>query len=311
MKSGSTDPAKWVSAGAVVQGATHIRQNKICQDALYVHKGEDKPFAFVCVADGHGSERCPFSDEGAAAAVRVTAEILSEILESGDPKGTLTAQKDIRLPKLLEKEWKNAVKKIHEGKVNDGIHSEKAQPGGIQPDEVHPDGANSDDADDSDTPDPAPPLPPFSYELYGSTLLALAATLDFVFALQLGDGDAVAIDPDGSARWLLPPSEHAGNETESLCMDDSWKYIRTQLIPLDGSAPDNEPTMLLISTDGYANSFVTGAGFLKAGADIYRLWRENGCGYIEENLSGWLTHTSANGSGDDIAAAIIAKDMRL
>jgi hypothetical protein len=147
--------------------------------------------------------------------------------------------------------------------------------------------------------------------LYGSTLLALVAAPDFVFAVQIGDGDIVAINPDGLARWLLPPGDASlpgGNETESLCMDDSWKYIRTQLIPIDGTNPDNEPLMLMLSTDGYANSFVNSAGFLKAGSDIYRLWRENGRDYINQNLPGWLNQTSADGSGDDIAVAIIVRE---
>jgi len=258
-----------------VQGATHIRQDKICQDALFIHPVQGKDFALACVADGHGSDRCPYSDEGAAAAVKIAADILAELLESDDPKNMLAAQKDIRLPRLIEAIWKETVQTAYERKA-------EAQP-----------------------PEENGEIPPFSYELYGTTLLALVAAPGFVFALQIGDGDIVAIDPDGSARYVLPPCDHPGNETESLCMEDSWKYVRTQLIPIDSTQP--APHMLLLSTDGYANSFVDSAGFLKAGADIYRLWRENGRAYIEENLPGWLSQTSADGSGDDISVAIIAQ----
>jgi hypothetical protein len=265
MKSG-----KWTAIGGVVQGAAHIRQNKICQDALYVHRAEEGRFSLACVADGHGSERCPYSDAGAAAAVKITAEILAELLESTNPYATLTAHKDIRLPRQIEARWKETVKAIFNA-------------------------LNRDD------------IPPFSYELYGTTLLALVAAPAFIFALQIGDGDVVAIDPDGSARWLLPPCDHPGNETESLCMEDSWKYIRTQLIPINHAKPDADPLMFLLSTDGYANSFVNGEGFLKAGSDIHRLWRENGREYIEENLPHWLAQTSESGSGDDIAVAVLAR----
>lgn len=271
--------------GGVVQGATHIRQNKICQDALYLHPAEGKSFALACIADGHGSERCPYSDEGSAEAVKIAAEILAELLEGMDPKNTLTAHKDIRLPRLIEKEWKKTVQNAYKRKVDDFKSSDFEA--SIQP-----------SAD----------FPPFSYELYGTTLLALAATTDFIFALQLGDGDIVAINPDGSACWLLPPSDHPGNETESLCMEDSWKYIRTQLIPIDNTQPETDPLMFLLSTDGYANSFINSEGFLKAGADIYRLWRENGREYVEENLPAWLSQTSADGSGDDISVAIIIRE---
>jgi hypothetical protein len=266
----------WEVVGGIVQGATHIRREKPCQDALYIRPPEgERRYALACVADGHGSERCPYSAEGAKAAVEAAAAILSELLENGDPYPTLAAHKDIRLPRQIESKWKEAVREIHAGKAE-----------GLCEDE----------------------LIPFSYELYGTTLLALASAPDFVFALQIGDGDIVAIDPDGSARWLLPPGEHAGNETESLCMDASWQYIRTQLIPLNGTQSTGDPLMLMLSTDGYTNSFVDGAGFLKAGADIHRLWRMKGRGYIEENLSGWLAQTSADGSGDDIAVAVLARD---
>ena len=260
----------------MVQGATHIRQDKICQDALLLcengNASDGQVFSIACVADGHGSDRCPFSDQGAKAAVLVATDILKDLLMNPDPKEMLAAQKDIRLPRQIEARWKETVHKMY-------LEQEV------------------------ETPDD---MPPFSYELYGSTLLALAAASGFIFALQIGDGDIVAIEPDGLARWLLPPCDHAGNETESLCMDECWKYIRTQLIPIDGESP--VPLMFLLSTDGYANSFVESAGFLKVGADIYRMWREHGRDYVQENLPAWLSQTTTDGSGDDIAVAILAKE---
>jgi hypothetical protein len=255
----------WTVTGAIVQGATHIRQDKPCQDALFLQQPEgERRYALACVADGHGSDRCPYSDEGAKAAVGAASAVLFELMENEDPYAVFSAHKDIRLPRQIEAKWKEAVREIHADAL------------------------------------------PFSYELYGTTLLALVAAPGFLFAMQIGDGDIVAIDPDGSARWLLPPDDHQplGNETESLCMDSSWKYIRTQLIPTGENATD--PLMILLSTDGYANSFVDNAGFLKAGADIHRLWRENGREYIEENLPDWLALTSRDGSGDDIAIAVLA-----
>ena len=262
MKSGN----HWETAGGVVQGATHIRQNKICQDALYIHENTEG-YALVCVADGHGSDRCPFSDEGAKVAVKIAANILVELMNSPDVKNTLAAHKDIRLPRQMEKAWKEAVQYLYTKR----------------------EGAES--------------IPAFSYELYGTTMLALVAAPDFIFALQIGDGDLVAIQPDGTARWLLPQADNPGNETESLCMEESWKYIRTQLIPVDNA--ENAPTMFLLSTDGYANSFTTSEGFLKAGADIYRLWNDEGADFIQKNLEAWLAQTSADGSGDDIAVALV------
>ena len=233
---------------------------------MYIHP-DNSQYALACVADGHGSERCPFSDEGAKAAVNIAAALLVELMAGEDAKNTLAAQKEIRLPRQIEKKWKEAVQTAYEKRED------------------------------------AEAIPPFSYELYGTTLLALVAAPDFIFAMQIGDGDMVAIHPDGTARPLLPTPDNPGNETESLCMEESWQYIRTQLIPVDNT--ESDPTLFLLSTDGYANSFTTGEGFLKAGADIYRLWREEGTDYIQKNLPSWLAQTSADGSGDDIAVALI------
>jgi hypothetical protein len=243
--------------GSVVEGAIHIRQEKPCQDALFL--STCPTITIACVADGHGSNSCPYSDEGSAAAVKIAGEILAEMPD-------LPAHKDIRLPKLIEQKWKDAVREIHTEKERE--FSE-----------------------------------PFPYILYGTTLLAVAAADDFIFALQIGDGNILMVDKDGNARPVLAVEESVGEDTESLCLTDAWTYIRTQIIP---RGKKDGPMMFLISTDGYANSFAGSSGFLKAGTDFFKLWREEGLHVIEENLPEWLRKSSDKGSGDDIAMALLA-----
>jgi hypothetical protein len=76
-------------------------------------------------------------------------------------------------------------------------------------------------------------------------------------------------------------------------------------MPLPDAGGHSTPLMFLLSTDGYANSFSESAGFIKAGADIYNLWRDNGADYVEEHLEDWLKHSSNLGSGDDITMALL------
>ena len=256
MKYGS---GNWKAFGSVVDGAIHLRQEKPCQDALFFRN--EKSHAIACVADGHGSNSCPYSDEGAAAAVKIAGEILAEMLPD------LPAHKDIRLPKLLEAKWKDEIKKIHAEKEREMLE-------------------------------------PFPYILYGTTLVAVAATQKFIFALQIGDGNILMIDKENS-RPVLAVEENVGEDTESLCLANAWTYIRTQIIPWNASSP----AMFLLSTDGYANSFADSSGFLKAGTDFYKLWQEEGLTFISENLPGWLRQSSDKGSGDDIAMAILAFEM--
>lgn len=242
-----------------MDGAVHLRQEKPCQDALFFREG--KSYTIACVADGHGSSSCPYSDEGAEAAVKIAAELLSEMLPS------IEAQMEIRLPKMLEAKWKEAIQKIHAEKERD-----------ISPDE------------------------PFPYILYGTTLLCVAATKSFIFALQIGDGNILIVDKNGESKPILAVEENVGEDTESLCLADAWGFVRTQMIPWNTT---DAPSMILLSTDGYANSFSDSSGFLKAGTDFFKLWQEEGLSYISENLTDWLRKSSDKGSGDDIAMALI------
>ncbi|MCL1862668.1 MAG: protein phosphatase 2C domain-containing protein [Defluviitaleaceae bacterium] len=249
---------QWQAIGSIVDGAIHIRNEKPCQDALHIH--EDKNFVIACVADGHGSNSCPYSDEGAKVAVKIAAEILAEMLPN------LADHKDIRLPKILESKWKEEVQKLHK--------SQKRET-----------------------------LDPFPYIQYGTTLLAVVAAEDFVLALQIGDGNILMIDKSGNARPILHIEESVGEDTESLCLENAWTYVRTQIIP----TTSDDVAMFLLSTDGYAKSFADSSGFIKAGTDFYTLWQEEGLDFIKQNLPDWLRKSSDKGSGDDIAMALITK----
>jgi hypothetical protein len=63
--------------------------------------------------------------------------------------------------------------------------------------------------------------------------------------------------------------------------------------------------MLLLSTDGYSNSFASPDAFLKAGADYLNAIRTEGAEGVRKELPKWLVETSENGSGDDITVGII------
>lgn len=250
--------AEWLAIGSVVTGAMHLRKEMPCQDALYLSPPNPN-FAIACVADGHGSNSCPYSDEGSTIAVKVAGELLETMLPN------LSDHKDVWLPKKLVAMWEDEVRAIHEKKEREM-------------------------------------LDPFPYTLYGTTLLAVVATDSFVFALQIGDGNILMIDANGTAKPILAEAENVGEDTESLCLKEAWQYIRTQIIPL--SLPSDVP-MLMLSTDGYANGFMNNSGFLKAGSDFYKLWQEEGADFINEALPEWLRQSSDRGSGDDIALALI------
>ncbi|MBA3599932.1 MAG: hypothetical protein H0W45_01640, partial [Acidobacteria bacterium] len=69
---------------------------------------------------------------------------------------------------------------------------------------------------------------------------------------------------------------------------------------------------VLLSTDGYLNSFSDEAGFFQAGTDILNmLAAENGFDAVNENLKAWLEEATRMGSGDDCTVGIIYRPRAL
>jgi hypothetical protein len=63
--------------------------------------------------------------------------------------------------------------------------------------------------------------------------------------------------------------------------------------------------LILLSTDGYANSFREDRGFLAVGPDLLQMIRAEGIGPITGKLESWLREASEQGSGEDITLGIL------
>ena len=136
---------------------------------------------------------------------------------------------------------------------------------------------------------------------YGSTLLAAVATPDFLLIGQIGDGDVLLVDEDGTVNVPLPadPGSFA-DETPSLCLPQAEYSFRVRALP----APERE-ALLLLSTDGYAKSYPTTPDFMQTGPDYLDLVREHGLFGLAPRLRGILEEVTVRGSGDDIALALL------
>jgi len=145
---------------------------------------------------------------------------------------------------------------------------------------------------------------PAAWRVYGTTLLAVLATPDSLLYLQIGDGDILAVSNSGDITRLFARDQRLlGVETTSLCTAGAAGEMRVRLEPLDGSPP----ALLLLATDGYANSFRDDAGFLRVGADLLDMIRTDGIEKVEDSLDAWLTEASELGSGDDITLALLCR----
>jgi len=273
----------WVVLGSSVTGASHIRVASGNQDAIgFAPENGRGSRVAIATADGHGSPKSFRSSEGSRLAVRASLALAAEFIEA-DAKGVPLALVKSRLegdaPLRLVRTWRTSVDE-------DLAHHPLAP-------------AELDGLEASSGPAARKLVELDPYLAYGATLLGGVVGESFAVLWQLGDGDIVAVDENGGARRLVPKDDRLiANETTSLCSKEAWHHFR---VVFDAS-PD---PLMLLSTDGLANSFTNDAGFLKFGVDLGRMISSEGVPVVESRMKGWLRQMSDQGSGDDISVLAV------
>lgn len=260
--------------GASVQGASHIRSGRECQDSLKKVVKESGP-VILAVADGHGSDSCPYSKAGSFAAVNVFCKILGDYLETYAEQQEmlftfLKREGDTKIAQEIDAEWKRKILRLHTRCKR----------------EIPLDADNNEDKE-------------AVYRLYGSTLLGLVITEQFLFAFQLGDGDIVKVSENG-VYHMIEADKILGTETHSLSKAESWKKAITLIRKREEK--ESMPVMYMLSSDGLANSYRNDDEFKKTCMDYYILLKEHGVKAVSDQLKTWLQETSEMGCGDDITA---------
>jgi len=143
-----------------------------------------------------------------------------------------------------------------------------------------------------------------TFAVYGSTVVSVLATETYLLSVQLGDGDILMVPENGvvSRPWPRDP-RLLGVETTSLVSQEAAADVRVSVGPAS-------PALIILATDGYANSFRDDAGFLSIGSDLLHVVRESGLAGLELNLESWLNETSELGSGDDITIVVVSRAAR-
>jgi hypothetical protein len=270
----------WRAVGRSRRGAAHGRTGLPNQDALWLPEATLEWPLILAVADGHGSSKSFRSDRGAQLAV-TTAQTVCRHVPGNPPELTnLSAVKrwaEDHLPQEIVRCWREA--------VDEDIAA-------------HPLAA-----DEGDLPGIAAEhenLRP--YLAYGATLLVVVVTAAFILYWQLGDGDILTVADNGEVSKPLPGDERLfANETTSLCAEQAWRDVRTAFQVLVGAPP----ALILVASDGYANSYCDEAGFLQVGRDLLAIIRTEGLEYVDANLETWLDEVSRQGSGDDVTLGIL------
>jgi Protein phosphatase 2C len=282
--------AAWRVLGASVRGDSHRRSGAPNQDAIALIPGERGP-AIVAVADGHGSAESFRSDTGSAFAVRVATSAVREFfqeIDSASDLGDVERRAKASLVPRIVSGWTEAVNAdLAERPITEDDVARLRERGvGADP-----------------TADPL--------VVYGATLVMAAVADSILLLLQIGDGDVVAVSEraDGAAAKRPVPKDPrlVGNQTTSLCLPEAVDDFRVRAIDLRAA---DVPSLLVVSTDGYANSFVNDGAFLQAGPDILSRVKEHGLDWVGEQLPGWLDGASKHGSGDDITMGLLVRSGR-
>ena len=286
---------KWAIHGTTVRGTSHTSEHVPNQDSIYWILSTQKDIGILSVADGHGSETYFRSNIGSKIAAKIATQTMFRFFTKNHISSTnLSGVRDIirfSIPRLLVKNWNNEV----------GNHISKNP---FTTDEVSK--FLKGDASAKNKLDTHPQI------AYGSTLLTAIVTKEYILLFQLGDGNILIVD---EYRNVISPFEKKienGDEenfivplnyTNSLCMNSSWLKFNVGIY----SSYDLKPNLILLSTDGYYNSFKDEMGFRKIATDYLDIINNYGQQYLRRRLQLLLNETSQKGSGDDITLGYLYK----
>lgn len=278
----------WRIIGKSVRGQSHRRNGLPNQDAIcWWPRAEESQRLVLSVSDGHGASECFRSHIGSRFAVKV-AEAVSKSLVVENLKApdisTVKSWSEENFPREIVRRWVDV--------VADGISKAPFRRDEMKAVEM------------KKGVEVRRKVATNPLIAYGATVLTVAMTEHYVVYLQLGDGDILVVSEEGEVIRPLPKDERLfANETTSLSLPHAWRDFKVGFKKVINWFP----ALILVSTDGYSNSFAEEKEFLKIGPDILDRLRSDGPDMVSANLESWLLDASRKGSGDDITLGIMCR----
>src|SRR5580658_288482 len=220
----------WTAISASVRGNWHEQSGQKNQDAVRLKNPRAAADALlIAVSDGHGSMRSFRSDRGSALATECALRLLNNFVRrtgDGVPLSRVRRQAQERWPRDLIAAWKRAVR------------------ADLARDPFSPvDFAAFPDSPPVIEPNEEPP--PTAYLAYGATLIVAAVTRRYIFYAQLGDGDILTVENNGTvSRPLRRKHQFYANETASLCSYQALREFEVRVDPVRIGMP----ALIMLST---------------------------------------------------------------
>lgn len=265
-----------------VQGASHIKKNKECQDSsLSYHDGE-KTIAMVC--DGHGGDDYMRSATGSNLACVAADRNIKNFLSNVD-KDSFFANPEKHLKNLeasIINDWNELITSHHEmhpfteeelSSVSEKARKKYTQDGRIE-------------------------------SAYGTTMIAVAVGRGYWFGIHIGDGKCVAVNPEGKFVQPIPWDPKCFlNATTSICDSDalgSFRHFYSEKLPV----------AVFVCSDGIDDCFSNNEQLHNLYKTILYSFGTTNFNEAVGGLRDYLPRLSAKGSGDDVSiAAILDLDM--
>ncbi|NEW84505.1 MAG: protein phosphatase 2C domain-containing protein [Mariniphaga sp.] len=274
-------------------GASHIKEEKPCQDFSLSSDGREYAIAIVC--DGHGGNKYFRSDRGSRLAAEQTEAAILQFMKSrfaknqhgGKVLDTLFANPETFMNQLAANiifRWRECLATDYA--LEPFTEQELAI---LSPKEL----AAMQQNDGWVT-------------AYGSTLIATVRAKNFWFGLHIGDGKCVVVRDNGEYSQPIPWDEKCFlNVTTSLCDDHALSRFRFCF------EKENLPKAIFIGSDGVDDTFGTDEALHGFYQTVMKLFAENGIQKGVEELQAYLPNLSAKGSQDDISIAgiIVIKQL--
>ena len=263
-----------------IQGFSHKKINKECQDYSVSWVGKD--YCGIIVCDGHGGDKYIRSDIGSRLACEIGKKNISTFMEKFVFSDSLKIDSALeQLEKSIVSGWYQAVETDYS--INPITDDERFS-------------VLSDSEQGSLVKNPV--------KAYGSTFIASVKTKDFCFVLKLGDGNAIFFYSDGSNEMPkeLDDEDCQFNITTSLCNNDALLSFHHCFRKF---SPEKNITGIMLTSDGVINCYKTKESYVSFMQNIYFGYGEDGVELARKDLLPVLEKLSEKGSGDDLSVAII------
>lgn len=262
-------------------GQSHINKNKICQD--YTISYYDSQMAIAIVCDGHGGNEYFRSDKGAKFACECALSSIRQFMEYENiflNKSTKNIDEILnQLTKNIIAEWNMCVyKDAEENEFTEDEISSVSEDYKIKIQKKEK-----------------------IESVYGTTLIATVISKNYLFCLQIGDGNCTVIYNDGTIESPIPTDDKCMfNVTTSLCDSNAYLNFRHYY-------SDKIPDAVFISTDGVENSFKNQKALNDFFKKVLESFQVDTFENAYEELEKYLPQLSRKGSGDDLSISGILK----